>query len=79
MWKTGKNKLEEQCKEIERENEAIKTKLASVSEEEQEVLRDCLSRNQALLTGKEICLQHMNLSELMKEREKSKERNPLFW
>lgn len=79
MWKTGKNNLEEQCKEIEMENEAIKTKLASASEEEQEVLRDCLSRNQALLAGKEICLQHMNLSELMKEREKNKERNPLFW
>lgn len=78
MWETGREELEEECRVLEEENRKLCTQIENAPEEEQAALRDCLARNRALLSGKEICLQHIELAQLMKEREMDKEKDLLF-
>lgn len=79
MWKMDKDALEAECKRLEEENTKLKALIENSALTERDALEEKLDKNRALLTGKEICLQHMELSLLMKEREKDRARNPLFW
>lgn len=74
MWETGREELEEECRFLEEENRSLGIQIETAPEKEQAALRDRLARNRALLSGKEICLQHMELAQLMKEREMDKEK-----
>lgn len=78
-WDSIKCKLEQECLCLKKENEGLHGQLAGAKEEQVLQIQDRIAKNDALLSGREILLQHMEIAALVEEREAARCRNPLFW